>query len=333
MQDQEGFRSLDILTILQNASGQYVSGEYLSQCLGISRAAVWKRITALKKEGFFIEATTRKGYRLISSQNPYGKPAILNKLVTHTFGKELKFFAEVDSTNSVLKRLASEGAPEGTIVLAESQTGGRGRLGRNWASAPGTGIWMSLLLKPELHPVEVQTLTLAASVAVCRALEHLNLSDLGIKWPNDILIGQKKACGILTELSAEAERTAWVVLGIGLNVNHMEQDFPEEIASIATSLRLNTKSREPLDRSVLAAGLINTLEEVYDSYLKDGATRMIDEWKKRSVTLGKKVRLISHNGSQVVLAQDITQDGKLLVKQENGQVLEVLSGEISLREL
>ncbi len=333
MQDQGNIRSLDILAILQEASGQYVSGEHLSQHLGISRAAVWKRISALKKEGFLIEAVTRKGYRLNSSENPYGKPAILNKLVTHTFGKELKFFTQVDSTNSVLKQLAAEGAPEGTIVVAESQTGGRGRLGRSWVAPSGTGIWLSLLLKPKLHPGEVQTLTLAASVAVCRALEHLNISGLGIKWPNDVLIGRKKVCGILTELSAEAERIAWVILGIGLNVNHLEQDFSDEIASIATSLRLNTEDREPLDRSMLAAGLINALEEVYEDYLKDGASRMIDEWKNRSVTLGKKVRLISHDGSQEVLVQDITQDGKLVVKQEDGQSLEVLSGEISLREL
>lgn len=333
MTDKEGVCVPDVLTILIGASGQYVSGEYLSRCLGVTRSAVWKRIAALKKEGYFIEASTKKGYCLNPNVNPYGRHAIQNGLTTRTLGRELKFYAQIDSTNTVLKQLASEGAPEGTVVVADSQIAGRGRLGKNWMSAPEKGIWMSVLLRPPLHPSEIQSLTLAASVAVCRALQPLKVQSMGIKWPNDILIGGKKVCGILTELSAEAERVAWVVVGIGLNVNHLEQDFPPEITSIATSLKLSSGSHEQFDRSLLAARILNALEEVYDFYLQKGSSWMIEEWKCWNLTLGKMVQLTSQHENLTVLAYDIMPDGKLVVKKDDGTSLEVLSGEISLREI
>jgi BirA family biotin operon repressor/biotin-[acetyl-CoA-carboxylase] ligase len=294
---------------------------------------VWKRISALKKEGYIIEASTKKGYRLSQSGNPYGKLAIQGGLTSSRFGHRLEFFKAVDSTNTVLKRFAADGAPEGTVVIADSQDNGRGRLGRSWMSAPGLGIWMSVLLKPPFHPSEVQTLTLAASVAVCRALEPLKISGLGIKWPNDIMVKDKKVCGILTELSAEAERVAWVILGIGINVNHQEQDFPEEIAPIASSLRLSGETLSLVDRGDLAAGLINEIEKVYDEYIEKGSLWVVDEWKKYNLTLGKRVRLISQNQSLIATSKDITPDGKLVVELDDGSCLEVLSGEISLRDV
>ncbi len=325
--------SNDLLSILKKADGKYISGEYLSQCLGITRAAVWKRMRALKKEGFVIEATTRKGYRLCEVVRPYGRLSIQQGLVTRRFGRELKFLEEVDSTNTYLKQLASEGAPEGTVVLAESQCAGKGRLGRSFLSSPGKGIWMSVLLRPELHPSQVHTLTLAASVAVARTLEPLSIPGFGIKWPNDILIGRRKVCGILTELSAEMDRVAWVIIGMGLNVNHTDDDFPEELKDRATSLYLSREKQEALDRSTLAANMINHLEEIYEKYLSNGPSWIVEQWKRYNNTLGKRVRLISSQGEMVGQAEDLLPDGRLVLVKDNGERHEVLSGEISLREL
>jgi len=198
-------------------------------------------------------------------------------------------------------------------------------------SAPGLGIWMSVLLKPNLHPSQVQTLTLASSVAVIRALESLDIEIPGIKWPNDILIGGKKVCGILTELSAEAEKVEWVVIGIGLNVNHDHDDFPNDIKDIATSLRLSGRTQEPFNRSEIAAGIINELEAVYMEFLEKGPGWVAEEWKKRNVTLGKRVELVSQTGVTEAEAVDITPDGRLIVRYDDGRNGEVLSGEISLR--
>lgn len=322
----------DALTILQNHSGQYVSGEYLSKCLGVTRAAIWKRIAALRKEGYLIEASTKKGYRLNQNFGAFGKHAIQNALNTVTFGRELKYYEQIDSTNSILKQFAPDAA-EGTVVVADSQTAGRGRLGRTWTSEPGKGIWMSILLKPQLHPSEVKTLTLVASIAVCNALESLGIKGLGIKWPNDLLIGEKKVCGILTELSAEVDRVGWVIIGIGLNVNHLEQDFGHELSSIATSLRMNIEGRKTLDRSALTSGIINALEEVYNTYVQNGSCRIAEEWKRWDLTLGNMVCLTTPEGELIALATDIMPDGRLVVKKEDGTTLEVLSGEISLKKI
>jgi BirA family biotin operon repressor/biotin-[acetyl-CoA-carboxylase] ligase len=325
--------SKEMLAILQKASGNYVSGEYLSQCLGITRAAIWKRMAVLKKEGFVIEASTRKGYRLCEQTRPYGRLSVQQGLVTRSFGRELKFLETVDSTNNYLKQMAYEGAPEGTVVLADEQTAGRGRLGRSFLSSPGKGIWMSLLLRPELHPSQVHSLTLAASVAVARVLEPLNIPGCGIKWPNDILIGGKKVCGILTEMSAEMDRVAWVIIGIGLNVNHTAQDFPEDLKELATSLYLSRGIDEFLERSSLAANMINQLEEIYLNYLEKGSSWVVEQWKKYNLTLGKRVRLISTAGEMVGCAEDLLPDGRLILVDDSRQRHEVLSGEISLREL
>jgi len=322
--------SLKLLNLLRQAK-DYISGEELSDRLAVSRTAIWKRIGSLKKEGFNIEASTKKGYRLVQSEDLYGKISIQSMVTTNILGRNLKFYHEVDSTNNVLKKLAADNAPEGTVVISDIQTAGRGRRGRTWMSAPGLGIWMSVLLKPNLHPSQVQTLTLASSVAVIRALESLDIEIPGIKWPNDILIGGKKVCGILTELSAEAEKVEWVVIGIGLNVNHDHDDFPNNIKDIATSLRLSGRTQEPFNRSEIAAGIINELEAVYMEFLEKGPGWVAEEWKKRNVTLGKRVELVSQTGVTEAEAVDITPDGRLIVRYDDGRNGEVLSGEISLR--
>lgn len=323
--------SLKLLRLLRQAN-DYVSGEELSDRLAVSRTAIWKRIGSLKKEGFDIEASTRKGYKLIQSEDPYGRISIRSRILGRILGKNLKFYHEVDSTNNVLKKLAADNAPEGTVVISDIQLAGRGRRGRTWMSEPGLGIWMSVLLRPDLHPSQVQTLTLASAVAVMRALEPLGIEGLGIKWPNDILINKKKVCGILTELNAEAEKIEWVVIGIGLNVNHGIGDFPSEIRDTATSLRLSVKTQESYNRSKIAANIINELENVYLEFLEKGSGWIVEEWKKRNITLGKRVVLSGQFEAREAEALDITPDGKLVVRYDDGKTDEVLSGEITLRE-
>ncbi len=314
------------------ASGeQFLSGEQLSKELNISRTAVWKRIAALRREGYPIEASTNKGYRILSNQAHYGKSGILSCLSTSFLGRELKYFNTIDSTNTMLKTLAGQGAPEGTAIVADAQEKGRGRLGRNWMSSPGLGIWMSILLKPDLHPAMLQSLTLAAAVAVCRAIEPFTAKTPGIKWPNDILIDGKKVCGILTEMSAEADRVLWVVIGIGVNVHHSPEDFPEELNGSAASLAMFGKDNQELDRCKIAAGIMNAMEELYRDFVKNGPDAMLAEWKQRSVTLGRKVSLKQGDKTLIARVLDIGSDGRLVIETEDGTVTEILSGEITLR--
>lgn len=322
--------SLKLLHLLRQAK-DYISGEELSERLAVSRTAIWKRIGSLKKEGFNIEASTKKGYRLVQSEDPYGKVSIQSRISGKVLGSSLKFHQEVDSTNNVLKRLAAENAPEGTTVISDAQAEGRGRRGRAWVSPPGLGIWMSVLLRPNLHPSQVQTLTLAASAAVMRALVPLGIEGMGIKWPNDIIINGKKVCGILTEMSAEAERVEWVIIGIGLNVNHDHGDFQSEIRDIATSLRLSGKREKSYNRSEIAANIINELDAAYQEFLGKGPEWVVEEWKKWNVTLGKRIRIISQTGDREAEATDITPDGRLIVRYADGTTGEVLSGEVSIR--
>ena len=305
----------------------------MSLMLGISRAAVWKRISKLKKEGYLIEASTKKGYRLQSHDIQYGKVGIQSLLNTEFIGRELRFFNTVESTNSTLKALASEGAVDGTVIISDAQSMGRGRMGRDWSSSAGLGIWMSILLRPKLHPAMIQSLTLLTAVAVSKALEAYPDIIPGIKWPNDILLGNKKCCGILTELSAEAERVSWVVTGIGININQLETDFPEGLQPTATSLRQHIKQGAPLNRCDIAAQVLNQFERIYCDYLLNGPSQMLKEWKERSVTIGRRVNLIKDQTTIAVKALDIGVDGRLVVEYDDGTIEEVISGEISLRNL
>jgi len=330
--------SVKILKYLKKAKAQFVSGEELSELFGMSRTAIWKRMESIKDEGFNIEAVTKKGYRLIMEETacgknaPYGRLAVQSELTGSVFGHNLKFFQETDSTNQVLKKMAAQDAPEGTVVISDMQSEGRGRRGKAWSSSPNLGIWMSILLRPNLHPSSVQTLTLAASVAVMRALEPFRIEGIGIKWPNDILINGKKVCGILTELSAEAEKVDWVIIGIGLNVNHSESDFPDDIRSLATSLRMNVNNETLLDRSVIAADIIDEMEKVYRCFIERGLAWVVREWKKYNITLGKRIKIINQQGEANAEAIDVTEEGRLIVKDENGKEHELYSGEISIRE-
>lgn len=329
-----------ILKRLKGTGSQYVSGEMLSEDLGVSRTTVWKCIKELRKEGYVIESSSKKGYKLISAHDVINSCEISYNLGTELLGRKIHCFDVIDSTNHYAKKIAFEGCDDGTVVIAEQQTAGRGRLGRQWHSAGKKGIWLSVVLRPEIVPSDVQMITLAAAISVVSAVKEATGIVSAIKWPNDIILDNKKVCGILTEMNSEMEQVNFVILGIGINTNQDTEDFPEDIRDIAVSLKtfLNKSRTEPaihksIDRSKLIRALLVELDRVYRMVRNGDIHNMIDEWKKYSVTLGKEVSITVKNETYRGIANDITMDGKLLVKCSDGMIREVVSGEVSVRGL
>ncbi|NLW08107.1 MAG: biotin--[acetyl-CoA-carboxylase] ligase [Clostridia bacterium] len=317
-----------ILELLRNNRGQYVSGEELSRRLAVSRAAVWKHIRALRQEGYQIEALTRRGYCLKSTPDCFYPEEVTAGLVTSWLGRNLYCFDEVGSTNQVAKELADGGAPEGTVVIAESQSSGRGRRGRSWLSTPYKGIWFSLILRPRVAPARACQLTLLAAVATAVAVRELTGLPPGIKWPNDLLAGGRKLCGILTEIKAEIDLIEYVVLGIGLNVNLEASDFGPELKSVATSLYLELgrkQERLPLFQKIMAE-----LETWYECWQEKGFAPVRRAWKEANITLGCPVQVNSWQEVFQGLAVDIDAEGALLVRGAGGEIRRFNSGEVTL---
>lgn len=308
-----------ILEILKGSDG-YVSGEEISHVLGISRAAVWKHIRNLKNEGYKIESVTNKGYKLGGIPDKLDIDKIHEMLKTKVIGQRIEYVNSTDSTNNECKRL--EDKTDGTLVIADAQTAGKGRLGRVWESPHGSGIWMSILLKPDVSLESVSQITLVTGMAVCRAVGI----DAMIKWPNDVVIDGKKICGILTEMSAEIERINYVICGIGINVN--TPSFPEELQDKATSLFVETAKKH--EREKIAADVLNEFEKLYNVFTEKGFLFLADEYRKMCVTLNKDVRVIYRNNELTGKAVDIDDSGNLIVETENGQIT-VHSGEVSVR--
>ncbi|NBD22550.1 biotin--[acetyl-CoA-carboxylase] ligase [Paenibacillus glycinis] len=319
-------RILELLEAKENEG--YVSGEWLSQELQISRTAIWKQIKKLEAAGYVIEASRRLGYRLT------GRPSKLTaqelgikfqaKNVTMIGG--LRLFDEVDSTQNIAQRLAEDGAPEGTLVIAEQQTNGRGRMGRKWVSPSGKGIWMSFILRPGMPIHFAPQLTLLTAVALCRALRAAAAPlDIGIKWPNDLLIGGKKISGILLESTAEEERLRYVIAGIGISVNLTEDDYPPELREIATSLRIQLG--RPLDRAEIIAGFFSQFQQLYAVYQREGFAPIQTLWEALSVTLNKPTRLIIGGLETTGTPVGLNEQGALLVRRNDGAVVPLFSAE------
>lgn len=316
-----------ILELLQQQEG-FLSGEDIGRELSITRAAVWKGIKKLREEGYEIEAVTNRGYRLTNPETMYNKRELEQGLKTKTMGQSIYFYEEIDTTNNRARELALEGAPEGTLVVAEKQTAGRGRRGKVWESPLGTGIWMSLVLRPQIRPAEASVLTLLCGLATAEAIEAETGLSAGIKWPNDILINGKKAVGILTEMDCEMSEVHFVIPGIGINVN--TASFPPEIADIATSLYL--ECGKTVSRRRLVHKVLERLEAHYETFLRAGNfTAMLEDYRKHCITLGKEVHVL---GREPFFAEalDITPEGELLVRRaDNGKEEVVFSGEVSIR--
>ena len=315
-----------IIEVILNSGEDFVSGEELSKRLGISRTAIWKHINTLKEEGYDIESVNKKGYRLISSPDDLLNPQNLyHNLTTDTIGKKIIHLDSIDSTNDYLKKIGND-VQEGTVVISEEQTKGKGRLGRNWQSKSKEGIWMSIILKPEILPYKAPFITLIAGAAIVKALNDLQV-PAKIKWPNDIIINNKKLSGILTELSAETERVNYVVVGIGMNVKNL--DFDEELEEKATSLY---KESYYLSRVEVISNILCEFEKLYKGYIeKNDKEETLSICKEYSAILNKEIYIIKGDEKELVKCIDINKDGNLVVKDNNNNVQEILSGEVSIR--
>ena len=317
----------EILKLLKETDG-YVSGQELCRRFGVSRTAVWKVINQLKEEGYEIEAVRNRGYALKGAGDVLSEAELLSCLKTEWAGGRTVYFDATDSTNVQAKRLAEAHAPHGTLVVSDRQDGGSGRRGRSWASPSGVGIWMSLILRPEIAPSSASMLTLAAALAVREGIrEETGLSPL-IKWPNDLVLNGMKICGILTEMSTELMEIQYVITGIGINVN--QREFPPEIRDTATSLSL--EAGRSFRRSSLIAAILKAFEKDYTAFLKTGdLSLLLEEYNACLVNRGKEVCILDPSGEYRAVAEGIDESGSLLVTLPDGTRREIISGEVSVR--
>ncbi|MBD3296515.1 MAG: biotin--[acetyl-CoA-carboxylase] ligase [Candidatus Omnitrophica bacterium] len=314
-----------IVDLFRRYPGIFVSGEELSAELGFSRASVWKYIQKLREDGYGIEAVPHHGYRLRSVPDKLLGYEVAGRLSTRTLGKkDIHFFDEIDSTNSKACELAEAGAEEGTVVIAEKQTGGRGRMGRKWASPAGQGVYMSVILRPDMKTDRIPAITLIAALAVIRSIEAVCGVEAGMKWPNDVYMNGEKVCGILTEIRAQPDRVDFLVLGIGVNVNASKRSLP----SGATSLRLRTGHR--VDRIEFVRDLIGQLESLYGIYCESGFGVLRGECRRHSTILGNDVSMVEDSRTVEGKALDIDEKGALLVRTGGGEMRRIFSGDVRL---
>lgn len=316
----------EILKMLRETDG-YVSGQELCNKFGVSRTAVWKTINQLKENGYEIEAVQNKGYHLLSAPDIMDKTELESIHATEWAGCEIYYFGSIDSTNTKAKELAEEGHPSGTLVVADRQTAGKGRRGRSWESPSGIGIFMTLMLKPEINPNHASMLTLVAAMATTRAIRRVTGVPAMIKWPNDIVMNGKKVCGILTEMSAQFDYINHIVIGIGINVHN--EDFPEEIAQTASSIYL--ESGQHIHRASLIEAFLEEFEDVYAEYLKtEDMEGLMKEYDAMLVNRGRQVRVLDPKEPFEGKAMGITKKGELIVDTWESRKL-VSSGEVSVR--
>lgn len=316
-----------ILKLLKE-SEDFLSGEKISEEFGVTRAAIWKYINALKEDGYEIESISRKGYRLLSSPDILTYEEIERNLNTTFIGRKIYYYDTIDSTNKKAKEIAFEEA-EGVIIVAEEQLQGKGRLGRPWESPKRKGIYLSIILKPQLDPMKVAKLTLIGAGAVNAALEDMDIGSQ-IKWPNDIVIDGKKVCGILTEMNCELNMINYVVMGIGINVNLEKNHIPEDLKNKATSLKIEYGNI--VDRKMLLANILNRFEELYLPFKDKGdISKTIEICRRNSAIIGKTIRVVKGEDYRIGKALDINDDGELLVEFQDGKIETIFSGEISIR--
>ena len=317
-----------VLALLKGAEGP-VSGEGMSQALGVSRAAVWKAIEALRRQGYVIDSAPNRGYRLTASPDRISPGELAQALTGRRLGRELLCLETVDSTNSEIKRRAAEGAQEGLTVLSDCQTGGRGRLGRTFVSPAGKGLYCSVLLRPACPLEELLSLTAWTAVAVCNAIERVCGVRPAIKWTNDVMLQGRKLCGILTELGVEGEsgQVDYVVVGVGVNVSQTEEDFGPEVAPVAISLTQALGSTPR--RSELAAALITALDDMYAAF-----PQQKEDWLARyradCLTTGREVRVLRRSGTEQAFAEAIDENFALVVRYPDGRREALSSGEVSV---
>lgn len=318
----------EILSKLISANGEPLSGQKLADELNISRTMIWKHLKSLEEEGYVIEAVKKKGYILQSIPDVVTAERITPFLETINLGRNIIYYTVCDSTQNIASVKAREGAPHGTVVITEEQTAGRGRLERVWDSSANKGIWMSLIIRPDISPQYAPQFTLVAAVAITRAIEDLTNCIPEIKWPNDILINGKKVTGILTELQADMDRVHSIIIGIGVNVNQTVDFFDESIRSIATSLKMETGFEN--NRAALVAKIMFYIEKYADIYIENGFGPIKILWECYSGTIGKRIRATLLKETLEGVAIGITNDGVLQLKLDSGEVRGIYSADIQI---
>lgn len=312
----------EILNALRTRPDEHVSGEELSRLAGVSRTAIWKEIEKLRGEGYKIIAQPHEGYRLVAVPDRLTAIELSWGLSTKRIGRKIHAYDSTDSTMDIAHRLAAAGEPEGSVVVAEGQSKGRGRVGRSWVSPKGKGIYCSILLRPQVPIAQVSRVTLVTAVAVAEAVRRQTGIKPEIKWPNDLLIGSRKLVGILTELNAELDRVNYVVVGIGMNVNSARAHLPANSTSLAEELG------EPVDRIALARALLTELDRCYGRFLEEGLEGLLGEWRSFAGFLGRRIRVALPGRTVDGQAMDVDSTGALLVRTDTGIIESVSSGEV-----
>lgn len=317
----------EILRLLRSADG-YISGQELCNRFGVSRTAVWKAINQLKEAGYEIEAQQNKGYKLMAAPDLMTEAEIKSLMHTEWVAKEVLYFDTIDSTNTKAQELAEKGYPSGTLVVADKQESGKGRRGRSWVSPSGTGIFMTLMIKPDINPNNASMLTLVAALAVAKAITSVTGEEAMIKWPNDIVVNGKKVCGILTEMNAQFDYINHIVVGIGINVHN--ESFPEEISQMASSLMIEAGGKR-FHRAQIIAETMSYFEQHYDTFLKtQDLSALVREYDELLVNRNKSVRVLDPKEPFDGKAMGITPKGELIVDTWESRKL-VSSGEVSVR--
>ncbi len=316
-----------IIHILKDHEGRFVSGEIISREVGITRAAIWKRISALKGMGYVIDARQNMGYRLMRSPDILTPEEIQYRLGTKIVGSEVRYYPVLESTNAEAFRLASEGGKDGLVIVTDHQTGGKGRLNRTWFSFRRQSLSLSIVLRPKVVPYVATMLTYMAGIALYETIYAITAVKPALKWPNDILMSGKKVAGILCELSTETDVVNFAVIGMGINLNVRKNKFPAEIREASTSIYEETKKR--VKRVAFVKELLRQMDYWYGVFLRDGGdSRILMEWKERANIVGQEVKIRSFNEEIEGQVVDVDSDGALIVQNREGERKRVIAGDL-----
>lgn len=316
-----------ILELLYENTDKWISGEEISNLLGISRTAVWKHINNLRESGYFIESSTKHGHKLLSTSNILNEFEIKKNLNTGFIGKrDVYFYPETDSTNIQAFKIASNGGPEGTIVIAESQTDGKGRLGRKWISPSKENIYISIILRPQIPTFTAPRLTLVTAVALSETLDSIGAPGHRIKWPNDILYNNRKLSGILTEMKGDCDGIDFIITGLGINLNSLSDSYPDEIKNSMISLKEITGTE--IYRAEFLKIFLQNFETNYLYFLQGNFLDILEKWKIKSAIINQKIKVTNYDDFFTGIVSDVTPDGNLIVQTDNG-IRQVNSGDIN----
>ncbi|WP_188631482.1 biotin--[acetyl-CoA-carboxylase] ligase [Lentibacillus kapialis] len=315
-----------LIELLETTDHQYVSGQFLSEKLNISRSAIWKHMKELEKDGYEIEGIRRRGYRIAKFPDKVSANTLRWGLQTNWLGRNIIHKITTHSTQQVAHQAAQENAEHGTIVIADEQTEGKGRMTHQWHSTKNKGIWMSMILRPSIPPAAAPQLTLLTATVLADVIATYTTAEPKIKWPNDLLIQDKKTAGILTEMQAEQDRIQYIVVGLGINVSQSYNDFPDELSNKATSLKLETGEEQKIVQIIQQ--ILMYFERAYDMFIQDGFTNVKYKWESYGYKIGEAIRIRTNGETLDAIFTGIAEDGALLVRNEINELRKIYSGEI-----